>query len=157
MARLKIISSTDPKLTQKECNWVEADVQGHLECLKCGDWIETDITDITPKCQTQTTLLPQPSQALIKAYCEQGGFDEVDVEYTEIMFPLKERIGIKEREFILKLDPIHNTITTHRIVEKMYSREEMIELCKKAFAQGEKGEGCTALYKSFDEWIEENL
>tara|TARA_R110000868_G_scaffold128318_4_gene336317 strand:- start:185 stop:646 length:462 start_codon:yes stop_codon:yes gene_type:complete len=153
MARLKIISSTDPKLTQKECNWVEADVQGHLECLKCGDWIETDITDITPKCQTQTTLLPQPSQALIKAYCEQGGFDEVDVEYEE-----EGRFAYEgDTRYTLKVDPIHNTITTHRIVEKMYSREEMIELCKKAFAQGEKGEGCTALYKSFDEWIEENL
>jgi len=70
--------------------------------------------------------LPYPTQAFIKAYCEQGGIDEVDVEYWN-----KETLieGMIDREYnlSLKVDPIHNTITTHRIVEKMYSREEAVE------------------------------
>ena len=116
---------------------------------------------------TYKQKLPQPSQAFIKAYCEQGGIDWVDVEYEKPIDAIAIRGGgsftfeVAIRQAILGLKPIidsvHNTITTHRIVEKMYSRDKMIELCKKAFAQGEKGEGCTALYKSFDEWIKENL
>ena len=87
--------------------------------------------------------LPQPSQAFIKAYCEQGGFDEVDVEYEEIItcklcnkseeecsdnFTCE---GNMIGEDILKVDPIHNTITTHRIVEKMYSIDDIEAYCDK--------------------------
>jgi len=88
--------------------------------------------------------LPQPSQAFIKAYCEQGGIDEVDVEYecltsthTTIVDYSKEPIeteALSEPKCIesrLKVDPIHNTITTHLIEEKMYSREEVEDLIHK--------------------------
>ena len=71
--------------------------------------------------------LPQPSQALIKAYCEQGGIDEVDVEYWIVE---KEYSITKKREIEIKVDPIHNTITTHRIVEKMYSISDIEAYCK---------------------------
>ena len=87
--------------------------------------------------------LPQPSQAFIKAYCEQGGFDEVDVEYVE-MITCKLCNKSEEEcsdnftcegnmigEDILKVDPIHNTITTHRIVEKMYSIDDIEAYCDK--------------------------
>ena len=102
--------------------------------------------------------LPQPSQALIKAYCEQGGFDEVDVEYelnegaqfnTDNSNPLRwDKSPMK-----LKVDPEHNTITTHRIVEKMYSLDEM----KKMWIHlGEQGWGDSS-GEGFDKWIKENL
>ena len=87
--------------------------------------------------------LPQPSQAFIKAYCEQGGIDEVDVEYVE-MITCKLCNKSEEEcsdnftcegnmigEDILKVDPIHNTITTHRIVEKMYSIDDIEAYCDK--------------------------
>ena len=99
--------------------------------------------------------LPQPSQAFIKAYCEQGGFDEVDVEYVE-MITCKLCNKSEEEcsdnftcegnmigEDILKVDPIHNTITTHRIVEKMYSKKDLL--------------GFTIDNIGIIDWIEENL
>ena len=99
--------------------------------------------------------LPQPSQAFIKAYCEQGGIDEVDVEYVE-MITCKLCNKSEEEcsdnftcegnmigEDILKVDPIHNTITTHRIVYKMYSKKDLL--------------GFTIDNISIIDWIEENL
>ena len=99
--------------------------------------------------------LPQPSQAFIKAYCEQGGFDEVDVEYVE-MITCKLCNKSEEEcsdnftcegnmigEDILKVDPIHNTITTHRIVEKMYSKKDLL--------------GFTIDNIGIIDWIEKNL
>lgn len=87
--------------------------------------------------------IAQPSQAFIKAYCEQGGIDEVDVEYVE-MITCKLCNKSEEEcsdnftcegnmigEDILKVDPIHNTITTHRIVEKMYSIDDIEAYCDK--------------------------
>lgn len=38
-----------------------------------------------------------------------------------------------------------------------WSREDVILLCKKAFYQGQLGEGCTASYISFENWLEKNL
>lgn len=40
--------------------------------------------------------------------------------------------------------------------KNFYTSSEVEELCKKAMQQGEVNEGCTALYKSFDDWFEEN-
>ena len=97
---------------------------------------------------------PQPSQAFIKAYCEQGGIDEVDVEYEEIItcklcnkseeecsdnFTCESNmIG----EDILKLNP-DNTVVTHLIEEKVYSRDDMFN----AFHAG------SLLDITFDKWI----
>ena len=132
----KIIASTDPKLTVKYDNGV-----------RDFGWETKSIS---------YKKLPQPSQALIKAYCEQGG-SEVDVEYEinpildlEI---LDGKTRVKEIIFIPKVDPIHNTITTYRIVEKMYSRDEVLFLLHDL---------CTHLQpttQSHDltEWIKENL
>ena len=72
--------------------------------------------------------LPQPSQDFIKAYCKQGGIDKVDVEYWIVE---KEYSITKKREIEIKVDPIHNTITTHRIVEKMYSISDIELYCEK--------------------------
>ena len=79
---------------------------------------------------TYKQKLPQPSQALIKAYCEQGGIDWVDVEY-EVKGTIGKKLGDNALYHGLKVDPVHNTITTHRIVEKMYSREEVEKLLEK--------------------------
>jgi hypothetical protein len=145
---LKIIATTDPKLTTT---------------------IFTLRNVPNPKPQyiggeLKTALLPQPSQALIKAYCEQGGFDEVDVEYEEATsyhFPHSAQVVLDNGKFKLKVDPIHNTITTHRIVEKMYSREEVEVKCKKALADGLLYRGNTkgkVLWTTYiSDWIKENL
>lgn len=38
-----------------------------------------------------------------------------------------------------------------------YTKEEVVELCRKAFNQGECGEGCSCSWMSFDEWLDENI
>ncbi len=103
--------------------------------------------------KTLTQELPQPSQAFIKAYCEQGGFDEVDVEYEinpildlEI---LDGKTRVKEIIFIPKVDLIHNTITTHRI-KPMTPKEAVLAYREHAWTNGVSLKDCT-------EWIKENL
>tara|TARA_R110000765_G_scaffold64579_5_gene125508 strand:+ start:580 stop:1380 length:801 start_codon:yes stop_codon:yes gene_type:complete len=150
----KIIASTNPKLTKKVCNWVSADVQGHVECLTCGDWREEVVSK---KCKQEG--IAQPTQALIEAYCKQGGFDKVLVEYVRDEASMMKNIDSKGEisSWKLKVDPIHNTITTHRIVEKTYTREEVESLLFQ-YAEDEhawfstKGET-----DQFNAWIEENL
>ena len=120
--------------------------------------------------KTLTQELPQPSQAFIKAYCEQGGFDEVDVEYVE-MITCKLCNKSEEEcsdnftcegnmigEDILK-DPIHNTITTHRIVEKMYSREELKNLMMQSYFYGQfnKTDSFHKRESTIEKLIKENL
>jgi len=75
--------------------------------------------------------LPQPSQDFIKAYCKQGGIDEVDVEYKYHKVWDQQTEELLEKYLILKVDLIHNTITTHRIVEKMYSISDIELYCEK--------------------------
>lgn len=124
----KIISSTDPKLINKRAS---------------GEMYPEWLYDVA-----------QPSQEFTQSYCEQGGFNYVDVEYEivneESAHKFQPGATIINHYLKLKIDPIHNTITTHRIVEKMYSREEVEAL----------------IYKStlidndmfhFDKWIQENL
>ena len=83
----KIIATTDPKLC--------------IECTYKGD----------DKCKS----LPQPSQASIKAYCEQGGFDEVLVEYelnviTSLELIRGDKMRAEESDFQPKTDPNNCTI-----------------------------------------------
>ena len=136
----KIIATTDPKLTKKKCT--NCSGKGHID------------RDGFRYCHCKTGEvynIAQPSQALIKAYCEQGGFDEVDVEY-DFKTLISEDV-YNEIVTFLKVDPIHNTITTHRIVEKMYSLDEM----KKMWIHlGEQGWGDSS-DEGFDKWIKENL
>ena len=111
----KIIATTDPKLC--------------IECTYKGD----------DKCKS----LPQPSEAFIKAYCEQGGIDEVDVEYERVSAFEQRGLPSRLKINILKVDPVHNTITTHRIVEKVYNKQDLLEL--------------TMGNSNIIDWIEENL
>ncbi len=128
----KIIATTDPKL--KVLN--EEGLKGMNELHVLSPYSKA------PK--SWYNYLPQPSQDFIKAYCEQGGIDEVDVEYecltsthTTIVDYSKEPIeteALSEPKCIesrLKVDPIHNTITTHRIVEKKYSIDDIEAYCDK--------------------------
>jgi len=99
----KIISSTDPKLVFiEDYGYAKAGIP-----------------------------LPQPSQDFIKAYCKQGGIDEVDVEYKYHKVWDQQTEELLEKYLILKVDLIHNTITTHRIVEKMYSISDIEAYCEK--------------------------
>ena len=119
----KIEVSTDPKLTQT------------YKDISPGNYpIMANVHD----------GLPQPSQALIEAYCKQGGFDEVDVEMEII------KASNRGTHWGIKIDPNHNTVTTHRVVEKTYTREEVEELIHKAtLIDNDK------FY--FSKWIKENL
>ena len=114
----KIIATTDPKLLKPQ--------------IKQVNWMGSE----------RIVSLPQPSQAFIEDYCKVGGIDEVDVEYemeTQLVNGYKNQpkdvIGfVTEHEatgnYKLKVDS-HNTITTHRIVEKMYSIDDIEAYCDK--------------------------
>jgi hypothetical protein len=126
----KITASTDPKLNISRV--VEKDKHTYL----------------------YKQYIAKINQDFIKAYCEQGGIDEVDVEYEEIItcklcnkseeecsdnFTCE---GNMIGEDILKLNP-ENTVITHLIEEKMYSKQDLIELSM----------GSSTII----DWIKENL
>ena len=151
------------------------------EEIKDGDWFihpdatipQNDFSHVYVDCRkiiasetsdevfhnTYKQKLPQPSQAFIKAYCEQGGIDWVNVEGVFIRFPLKERMGIKGIHFEPKVDPVHNTITTHRIVEKMYSREDLENLMMQSYiyGQSDKTDSFHKRESTIEKLIKENL
>ena len=78
--------------------------------------------------------------SFIKEYCKVGGIDEVDVEHEE--FSLNG--GGRPNATVLepKLNP-DNTIIIHRIVEKVYNKQDLLEL--------------TMGNSNIIDWIEENL
>ena len=108
--------------------------------------------------------LPQPSQAFIEEYCRKGGIEEVYVEYEEeitVFDNLNEvRSPISTEDYIstvcktlkLKVDS-HNTITIHPIKEKLYTIDEVAELCAKAYWDGNLNTGDIIP----EDWIKENL
>ena len=99
--------------------------------------------------------LPQPSQAFIEKYCKVGGIDEVDVEYVKqktCKSPHCDDLCDACEEPILKVDS-HNIITIHSIKEKLYTIEEVAELCAKAYWDGNLNTGDIIP----EDWIKENL
>ena len=129
----KIIATTDPKLRERSII------------------TETDKSIIH-------SVMPRIPQSFIEEYCKAGGIEYVDVEYEDAnygaLFTYKD--GSTETIIAqkLKVYPIHNTITTHRIVEKMYSREELTSFAKYAI---KNGFGLNHTESLFDKWVEENL
>lgn len=88
--------------------------------------------------------LPRPSNEFLKAYCEKGGIDQVLIEY--------ESVGPGFHAWYdVKIAP-DNTITIHPVKEKTYTRDEVIEFCKKAF----KAQYGSGIY-GFENWIKNNL
>ena len=114
---LKIIASTDPKLLTELGRYKKMDARESFT-FKKGRELPSDYK------------LPQPSQAFIKAYCEQGGIDEVDVEYEYHKVWDRQTEELLEKYLLLKVDS-HNTITTHRIIEKKYSIDDIEAYCDK--------------------------
>ena len=129
----KIVATTDTSLHTTEC----------VDGSELMDEWQGEKIDLH-------TELPQLSesfiQAYIKAYNEGKHITEVDLEmdiiknenYTGNGDSLISGYKIKTRP--------DNTVIVHQ--SKMYSREELISLCKKAYTEG---------YGDLSEWIEENL
>jgi hypothetical protein len=111
----KIEVSTDPKLTDK-CDG----------CKRAKD------SDTIYTCSCGVSRVAQPTQAFIEAYCKQGGIDRVLVEYESDHKKVERPKGVHPKgvhititpNFKLKVDPIHGTVVTHRIVEKTYTEKE---------------------------------
>jgi hypothetical protein len=113
----KIIATTDPKLNSNQIEPYDTSKPYGIE-------------------------FPQIPQDFIKAYCEQGGIDEVLVEY--VLNPT--------RHTHLKPRTINNTIIIHPVEEKMYSREEVKLLVTMALQWNGR-----LTVEFIDKWIEENL
>jgi len=138
----KIIATTDPKLETTD-----------------------EVFHNTYK-NTYKQKLPQPTQDFIKAYCEQGGIDEVDVEcdVMDISTLTSNTDDYPNLDIVtIKVDPIHNTVITHLIEEKMIPLSKLedcvLDVVYKmmfranAFPQEQKDKS-----KEFcKEWIKENL
>ena len=139
MARLKIISSTDPKLS------IQYEHHPHLP-----DW-----------------KLPQIPQSFIEEYCKAGGIEKVMVECkmeTQLVNGYKNQpksvIGfVAEYEPTGNYKPIkdsNNCITIHPVEEKMYSREDVINIVTKAI-QDTNSAGMRNVSVGVAEWLKENL
>ena len=111
--------------------------------------------------------LPQIPQVFIKKYCEEGGFDEVDVEYNNYftkgnytnkciqcgdVFHNTDKLGFicKECGLILKL--LYNEIFIEP-TKVNWTRAEVIEICTKAYDGGV----ISNIGEEAKDWIKENL
>jgi len=124
----KIIATTDPKLLKPQ--------------IKQVNWMGSE----------RVVSLPQPSQALIKAYCEQGGFDEVDVEYYN-MWKFDKKLQKSVDIYWPFVSAVDGTITTHLIDEKMYSLKNVLNKIEEFEILHRDGWDIDELHK----WIKENL
>lgn len=106
--------------------------------------------------------LPQLSQSFIESYCK-NPVEKVMVEYETPVPPLKMRrsnsgkakmLAIKQAAFGLQPQLTHNNeLIIHPIEEKLYTREEVAELCAKAYWDGNLNTGDIIP----ENWIKENL
>lgn len=108
----KIIATTDSELGY----YTEEQQYGYDPRNKTGGW----------------KSLPRPFNEFIKAYCEQGGIDEVLVEYEYVL-----KYPKLERDYYLKVAP-DNTITI-KPIKNSWNREEVIKLVSEAFETGAGG------------------
>lgn len=99
--------------------------------------------------------LPRPSNEFLKAYCEQGGIDEVFIQYTRKK--LKQGYGIIGwyDEPTIRIAP-DNTITIHPVKQKeSWSRDEVInklhQLLEEIPVKGYYSKS------EFDNWLKQNL
>jgi hypothetical protein len=100
---------------------------------------------------TDTKLkLPQPSKDFIESYCK-NPVDKVMVEYGRTMdgTPTYNRLALTS----------NNEIIIHSIEEKMYSRDEVVQLLMKSLdATVTKHDKFRALFETqLQEWINKNL
>ena len=127
----KIIATTDKDLTF----WNDEEVDGFS-----GDMI-----------------LYQPSKAFIEKYCKVGGINEVMVEYDSCVIATKDDWD-RHTKYYPKTNS-HNEITIHPIKDS-WNREEVEELCSKAWLEGFKiGLQHHTKPSSLNEldWIKQNL
>lgn len=115
-------------------------------------------------------LMPRPSDAFIKKYCELCGIDEVLVEYENIQLTKKEDYqysnGISNLKYEdrLKVAP-DNTITIKKVKDS-WKREELpvlkniserMKRCRKILQERNNGNWGILDTSELDKWIEENL
>ncbi len=107
---------------------------------------------------------PQPSQATIEAYCK-NPFDECDVEMeidmdnsmTEVINNEGKQSYIDHDTYIIKVDPNHNTVTTLKVVEKTYTKEEVEILTLSSYNRGYARGFNSPNVKGYSDWKEQNL
>lgn len=166
----KIIATNDPKLILG----CKAECGTDIDMDNCPNSYVSYGDQYFPKGVTRCKgrQLPQPTQDFIKAYCEQGGIEEVLVEHKEYIkctncnlteedcecnvSYTQDLIGIDR----VKLNP-DNTIIIHP-VEEMYTADSINTLRKLANAIiGPASEILPDTYdkelKAYWDWIEENL
>lgn len=104
--------------------------------------------------ETAMCSLPQIPQQFIEYFVEQYNqgnvIDKAMVEYEElfnyeISYEVPFEIKLKTKK--------NNNINIKPIKEKLYSREDVVDLCKKAFQYGNS----LKFDVDFDKWVKENL
>lgn len=148
------------------------------EEIKEGDWFYDTLLYTSQKCSKnqivgdlrgkkiiattdESLVLPRPSDSFIKAYCEQGGIDEVLVEYeiddTMSMLDISDYYPLGESYYCkLKVAP-DNTISI-KPVKNSWIREEVVALCKKAYKDSNTtGLSEQGLENEANKWINQNL
>lgn len=106
--------------------------------------------------------LPELSVEFIKKYCKLSGIDEVLVEYVKKHTKLIDNeFFIKDESYELKV-VLDNTIVIKELIEKLYTKIEVIDLMRKTWDVAMQESNSTepsSEFKEieFDEWIEQNL
>lgn len=135
----KIIASTDTKLT------------------KCEGCDRNKGTENIYTCSCNAVMLPQIPQSFVEEYAKQGGIDEVELELELKPIPKDMPIDYEmldethHSNHRLKLTS-NNEVIVNLIEEKMYSREEVMELLMTALFEPDHYSVSEAMG-----WIKENL
>lgn len=99
--------------------------------------------------------LARPSNEFLQAYCKANGkIDEVLVEYE--LYSVTTTLNYKnvvDKKYSLKISP-DNTITIKKVEEKMYSKEEIIELINN---YRNLAKNSNLSIEMLNKWIEGNL
>jgi hypothetical protein len=97
--------------------------------------------------------LPKIPQSFIEEYCKQGGIDGVELEYDyKLVGDFKLEDHKSNNVLIPKLTP-NNEVIIHLIEEKLYSKEEIVEL----LANFQDSLDYEYPEIKFNNWIKENL
>ena len=114
----KIIATTDKSLS--------INLNNPLKARQPGKQIGSVISGIKS--------LPQPSQAFVKGYCEQGGIDEVMVEYINRTYAEWIEGDMDPKYYSKLIIDSHNIITIHPVKDS-WNKEEVLKIIKDSHAE----------------------
>ena len=139
--------------------------------IKIGDWYFNFINKITWQKKTEavgkndkkiiastdkTLNVLEIPEEFIKEYCKRGGVNEVMVGYKFQYNNLEHVAGCDEGYYSPETTGLNNkTLKSISFIKENYTREEVIELCTKAY--NSHAPSWCSCYISIEDWIKKNI